>query len=109
MTRPEDKGIHVHAWSDTGEIVIDETYSPVILDGVVIDELALRMLAVQRTIAANDGIPIIALPCIECGHSNLCPREGWIEPSTRHICNACGAENRTGRRAFVNPLVDKSA
>lgn len=109
MTRPEDKGIHVHAWSDTGVMVIDETYSPVILDGEALDEQALRMLAVQRTLAANDNIHIIALACIECGHSILGPTEGWIEPSTLHTCNACGTENRTRRRSFLNPLADKSA
>lgn len=107
MSRPEDKGIHVHAWSDTGEMVVDETYSPVVLDGETIDEQALRMLAVQRTLVPNDNIPIVAFACIECGHSILSPAGGWIEPSTRHTCNACGTENRTLRRSFLNPLAEK--
>lgn len=28
MTRPEEEGIHVHAWDDDENLVIDETYSP---------------------------------------------------------------------------------
>ncbi len=107
MTRPEDKGIHVHAWSDTGEIVIDETHSPVILDGEVIDEQTLRMMAVQRALAA-EKTPIVALACTDCGHSILSPTEGWIDPTTRHTCNACGAENLTRRKSFLNPLAEKA-
>lgn len=109
MTRPEDKGVHVHAWSEAGEMVIDETYSPVILDGEIIDEQALRMLAVQRSLSEDRRIPIMAMACIECGHSILSPSEGWIEPSTRHTCNVCKAENRTRRKSFLNPLADKPA
>ncbi len=107
MTRPEDKGIHVHAWSDACEMVIDETYSPVVLDGEIIDEQAFRMLAVQRALSADGSIPIVAMACIGCGHSILSPTEGWIEPSTRHACNACGTENRTRRKSFLNPLAHK--
>ncbi len=105
MSRAEDKGLHVHGWSHTGQGVINETYSPVILDGEVLDEGQVRMLAVQRFL--KDNVPIVALACAECGHSILSPTEGWIEPRTRHLCDCCGAENRTHRKAFLNPLVGK--
>ena len=110
MSRPEEKGLHVHAWSDAGTRIIDETHSPVILDGEVLDEQLVRILAVQRILAdhlAGTGykMPVISLACAECGHF-ISPAQGKIEPSTRHPCDACGVENRTRLRSFLNPLAD---
>ena len=107
MSRPEDGGLHVHAWSHEGELVVDETYSPVVLDGETLDEDLVRMLAVQRILAKSDGVPISALACTDCGHSIVSPTQGWLQPTTRHVCDACSAENRTRRRVFLNPLADK--
>lgn len=45
--------------------------------------------------------------CTSCGHSIVSPTQGWLKPTTRHVCNACGTENRTRRRCFLNPLADK--
>ncbi len=107
MTRPEDLGIHVHAWSATGECVIDDTFSPVTIDGVPIDEDALRALCVQLSLA--HGAPIISLNCHNCGQGLTSPHDGWIEPRTSHTCRSCGAVMRTPRRVFLNPLAEKIA
>ena len=104
MSRPEDKGLHVHAWSHDGALEIDETYSPVTLDGEILDEELVRALAVQRILADSGNASIVALVCTACGHSIVSPTEGWLRPTTRHVCGACGAENRTRRRVFLNPL-----
>ena len=109
MSRPEDKGLHVHAWSDEGELAIDETYSPVVLDGEILDEDLIRVLTVQRILAVSDKVPIIALACTSCGHSIISPTRDWLKPTTRHHCDACGSENRTRRRCFLNPLTEKRA
>lgn len=82
-------------------------YSPVTLDGEEINETALRWLAVHRSLA--DGAPLISAACTACGHSILSPTDEWIEPKTRHVCDACGAENRTPRKTFLNPLAAKAA
>lgn len=110
MSRPEDVGVHVHAWSANGDLVIDETHLPVTLDGEAIDERALRLLAVQRELMWHEQkpFPIVRLDCMTCGHAILSPADGWMQPSTRHPCNACGAENRTRRRSFLNPLAEKA-
>lgn len=107
MSRPEDIGIHVHAWDAAGALVIDDTYSPVTLDGELIDEDALRMLAVQRALSEGGRVPILNEACVDCGHSMLSPTTGWITPATRHTCDACGTENRTRRKSFLNALGDK--
>jgi hypothetical protein len=103
--RPEEIGVHVHAWDDTGRQVLDETYSPVCLDGQMIDEPMLRVLAVQRALAHMT--PVLNQACANCGAALLSPATGWIEPSTSHVCQECGATNRTRRRVFLNPLAEK--
>lgn len=89
-TSAEDDGIHVHAWNfDGGQLDLDH----------------LRALAVQRALAHET--PILSLPCWSCGTSLLSPTAGWIEPTTTHVCTACGATTKTRRRVFLNPLADK--
>jgi hypothetical protein len=105
MSRPEEDGIHVHAWDGDGQLVIDETYSPVTIDDEPIDETQLRLLAVQRALA--HGAPIIAKACSACGASLCSPHDGWLEPVTTHRCSICGTGAKTRRRSFLNPLADR--
>ncbi|MBP8181278.1 MAG: hypothetical protein KAZ88_09820 [Acidimicrobiia bacterium] len=105
LTCAEDQGIHVHAWDHDGDQVIDETYHPVVIDGEEIDEDALRLLALQRSL--SHGAPILSQACETCGVSMISPHTGWIEPTTSHTCHRCGAAARTRKRSFLNPLADK--
>jgi predicted RNA-binding Zn-ribbon protein involved in translation (DUF1610 family) len=104
MTRPEESGIHVHAWVGA-RLDLDDTYAPVVLDGELIDEEVLRALVVQRSLAA--GAPVVALACSSCGNQLLSPADGWVEPTTTHICASCSATTKTRRKSFVNPLAEK--
>lgn len=105
MSRTEEIGIHVHAWDAGGTRLIDDTYGEVTLDNQLVDEVALRGLAVQRAVVHD--APIIAKSCENCGSALLSPSSGWIEPSTTHVCGACGDVTKTRRRVFINPLTDK--
>jgi hypothetical protein len=105
MSRPEEEGIHVHAWSRDGELVIDETFSPVTIDGEDIDETQLRLLAVQRALAHD--APVVSKDCDGCGTSLCSPTTGWMEPVAAHSCGRCGTETRTRRRSFLNPLAER--
>ncbi len=107
LSFPEREGIHVRAWTAAGELAVNDTCSSVTLDGQAVDERHLRMLAVQRHLAENNPAPIVSLACASCGHSILSPVKGDIEPVTRHVCDSCGAVNRTRRRVFLNPLANK--
>ena len=44
MTRPEDIGVHVHAWDKRGAQVIDDTHTPFTLDGQLIEEDQMRVM-----------------------------------------------------------------
>jgi hypothetical protein len=104
MTRPEESGIHVHAWDHDGNQVEDETFGSVVLDGEQIDPEALRWLGVHGALA--HGAPVVAGACSACGRSLTSPTTGWIEPRTTHSCQ-CGATTRTHRKVFLNPLAEK--
>jgi hypothetical protein len=103
-TRPEEIGIHVHAWDLAGQQIVDETYSSVSLDGETLDERLVRALSVQRAVSHDS--PVISISCAGCGAALLSPTTGWIEPVTTHHCE-CGATTTTRRRVFANPLADK--
>jgi predicted RNA-binding Zn-ribbon protein involved in translation (DUF1610 family) len=104
MSRPEEEGIHVHAWGAYGELIIDDTYSPVTVDDIEIDEDRLRVLAIQRALA--HGAPVQSKPCGYCGHSLTSPTDTWLEPVTSHTCAHCGEVTKTRQRVFLNPLVE---
>ncbi|WP_204807028.1 IS1 family transposase [Mycobacterium riyadhense] len=104
MSRPEEVGVHVHAWDLNGRMTIDETFSPVVIDGHPIGEAQLRLLAAQRALA--DGAPVISKSCDGCGRSLASPESDWLEPVTKHRCGQCGAQTSTRRRSFLNPLAD---
>lgn len=105
MTRPEDDGVHVHAWDSKGRQILDDTFSPVTLQGEVIDVGALRLLSVQRAVDLHARV--VAVTCGTCGGAIMDAYGGWIEPSTTHVCAACGKVTKTKRKVFSNPLAPK--
>jgi len=105
MTRPEDVGVHVHAWNAAGEQILDDTYAPVTLGGQVLDVSALRLLSVQK--AVEPHARIVSVTCARCGVAILDANDGWIEPATTHTCQACGGVTKTRRKFFSNPLASK--
>jgi hypothetical protein len=107
MDRPEEIGFHVHAWDHAGNQVLDDTFSSLTIDSTPVDEGDLRALTVQRALVGTHSTPIQSLPCSHCGHSLTSPTGGWIEPTTTHVCGACGETTKTRRKVFLNPLADK--
>lgn len=103
MPTAEEEGIHVHAWDQHGEVVLDETYSELTLDGVAIQEDALRSLAAMRGLAHSEA-ETVDLPCANCGQGLQSVPDPRLVTSTTHLCAACGATSRTRRRCFVHPL-----
>ena len=80
MERPEEEGIHVHAWQHD-RLVLDDTYDGVSLDGDVVNELALRALQVQRALA--EGAPVVSTPCPGCGTAFSSPSDGGCRRSAQ--------------------------
>ncbi|MCB0976025.1 MAG: hypothetical protein KDB02_01085 [Acidimicrobiales bacterium] len=102
--RPEEAGVHVHAWNELGEAVIDETYSSVMIDGHLLDEEQLRLLCAQRALAHKPA-DVVTQDCEHCGAAlTTVASETFLQPQTQHPCEACGGTTRTRRRVFCHPL-----
>lgn len=104
--RPEEAGIHVHAWNEIDELVIDETYSSVTIDGRMLDEEQLRLLCAQRALAHKPA-DVVSKDCEHCGVAlTTIASETFLQPRTQHQCEACGGTTHTRRRVFCHPLAE---
>jgi hypothetical protein len=107
--KAEEAGIHVHAFKAEGDRPqIDDTYSSVIIDGVILDP------ATVRTLMAQNGLPHIAgrvfsMRCMACNSPSFDEDEEAFTPEVGRRCSHCGG-NLTGsrrvRKAISNPLVE---
>jgi hypothetical protein len=105
--RPEEEGLHVHAFDEASHIQIDETFSTVHIDGVVLDEIQIQHYMAQ---AALDYLrnKVINLNCPKCGASHFDKGDLAFSPHAEHHCENCGAIFKTpGQRRLVvsNPFV----
>jgi transposase-like protein len=105
--RPEDEGLHLHAFSGPGDLALDETYSSLTIDGISIDEAQVKHLMAQMALPylANK---VVCLECPKCGGEHFDQGEMAFAPHVEHICESCGHRFITpGRRRLVvsNPFV----
>lgn len=105
--RPETEGLHVHARSTAGEIVIDDTYRSVVIDGVELDDHMARILMVQQSLAYLRA-RVVAVDCPSCSEPHFDDGQHALHPHVEHLCSRCGATfSIRGRRRLVvcNPIV----
>jgi hypothetical protein len=107
--RPEEEGIHVHAFRDVGEPQpkVDETYGEVVIDGVRLDPVMVRVLMAQSALPSIVS-RVMPLDCPSCGHAKLALGESAFTPIVIHTCEECGHEfSARGklRKVIANPLV----
>jgi hypothetical protein len=105
--RPEQEGLHVHAFAAPDKIVVDETFDQVRIDGVLLDEKHVQYLMAQSSLPhlANK---IVSLKCTECGHPHFDQGDQAFFPHIEHECEACGSHfvSRSRRRMVVsNPFI----
>lgn len=103
---PEKTGIHVHAWDADGNLVIDETYASVALDGTELDEQQLRWLMVQR-IVNTDPRRIGVVRCPNCDRPHADADSAFVA-TNRKQCAYCKTEFSTPRRRRIvsNPILE---
>lgn len=107
-SRPEEYGIHLHAYSAKNERVIDDTYASINIDGLNLDVTQVHQLMAQRTLDHISN-KIVSLNCTNCGTKHFDGGKLGFKPHRKHTCNECGShiENK-GRHKLVvsNPLID---
>jgi hypothetical protein len=107
-SRSEEEGIHVHALSeDSRELLLDDTFASVNIDGVPLDPVWVR------TFMAQSALPHIAdragdLRCPECTSAHFDADVHAFTPHDIHVCGSCGCEFRHPgklRKTIGNPMV----
>lgn len=105
--RPEEAGVHVHAWSGSGELVLDDTFGSVSVDGLPFDPDQCRVLMVQQSLRFLRG-RVVDLSCPSCGLPHFDRGPDALLPHSSHTCLGCRevffGRNRH-RLVVANPLV----
>lgn len=103
----EETGIHVHAWSGAGTLLVDDTFRRVAIDGIELRPEMVRTLMLQRALPHLTG-KIRSLECADCGHPQFDRGTLALRPHHHDSCEACGRPfvGEDQRRLLVcNPLV----
>jgi hypothetical protein len=106
--RPEEEGIHVHAFKKEGQTEPDkdETYREVTIDGIKLDPAMVRILMAQNVMPCLKG-RVRSMDCPNCGHPGFDAGEAAYVPAAMHTCSECGCQFPTTgrtRNVVVNPL-----
>jgi hypothetical protein len=105
--RPEESGIHLHAYSAEGERVIDDTYGSVIIDGHALPVQQVAYLMAQSNVGYLDGRIVVA-SCQECGVPAFDTGLNAFSPHANRHCSVCNGPVRAKgkfRKVVSNPLV----
>ena len=104
----EEEGIHVHVFNEDGsEIVFDDTFSNVTIDGVCLDPLMVRTLMAQRSLP-HIMDRLISIDCPSCSSPHFDLNELAFTPKKSFICGICGIEFPSKgklRNVVSNPLI----
>jgi len=106
--KPEEEGIHVHAFKKNGQAEpdMDDTYHEVTIDGIMLDPVIVRVLMAQNVMPSLKG-RILAMVCPNCGQPGFDAGESAFVPAQTHTCLECGRQYPTQgrtRNVVVNPL-----
>jgi len=107
-TKSEEHGIHVHCYSETGTILIDDTFQSVTVDGIELDPEAVRLWMAQTALPHLSEDNFSSLTCPECKKPHCDSDELAYTPHQLHHCEHCKAEFITpGRKKLVisNPML----
>ncbi len=106
--KPEEEGIHVHAFKGEGEEepTRDDTFREVTIDGITLDPALVRVLMAQNVMPSLKG-RVRSMDCPSCGHPGHDTGEAAYVPAATHTCSECGGQFPTPgrtRNVVANPL-----
>jgi transposase-like protein len=106
--RPEEEGIHIHAFDGRGKQMVDDTFSTVTIDGCSLDPEMVRTYMAQQTLPHLSG-RLACVTCTSCGHHHMDEGELRVTPHSPHVCERCGESFVDGtprlRATISNPVV----
>lgn len=105
--KPEETGIHLHAFGGEEDPVIDDTFAQVVVDGVELDSEQVRHYMAQSAMPHLNG-RVVELICCKCGHGHFDRGELAFTPHTSHECEHCGYTFQSTlqmKKTIGNPFV----
>jgi hypothetical protein len=105
--RPEESGIHLHAYDSNGERVIDDTFGNVTIDGHPLHVEQVACLMAQSSVGYLDGRIVVA-SCQNCGAPAFDTGLKAFSPHANRSCAACNGPVRAKgrfRKVVSNPLI----
>jgi hypothetical protein len=106
-TKPEEEGIHVHAFREDGTPAHNDTFAEVTIDGVSLDAQMVRVLMAQSALP-HVWHRVVSSTCPGCGMSQFDAGTDAFTPRVARSCTACGrsvASRGRLRKTIANPLV----
>jgi transposase-like protein len=103
--KPEESGIHVHAYDSEGRRVVDDTFGEVSIDGRDLPREQVAYLMAQSTMPHLNG-RIESLTC-ECGTEAFDSGLDAFSPRIARTCLSCGATVKARgktKKVVSNPL-----
>jgi hypothetical protein len=105
--RPEEAGLHIHLFDAGGNVVVDDTFDHVVIDGIELNESHIQYFMAQQALPhlANKVVNLI---CPSCDRSHFDVGDLAFFPHNEHICEHCGRKFvAKGLRKLVvsNPFV----
>lgn len=109
--RPEDEGLHLHAYGKNHTEIENNTFSEIKLDGILLNEEHIKQFMAQSALEYLKN-KVVALNCPKCGSPHFDAGDDGFFPHATHFCHSCGHEFvAPGSRKLVvsNPFVDIKA
>lgn len=107
--RGEEEGIHIHAFGDDpAQILIDDTFAHVCIDGVTLDAAQVRTYMAQSALPHISG-RLVGVRCTHCHSVHFDTGLDAFTPHDCHVCASCGAKVSSGgrlRKTIGSPAVE---
>ncbi|MEL7200388.1 MAG: hypothetical protein AAGK25_02190 [Pseudomonadota bacterium] len=106
--RAEEQGIHIHAFVDHDDPVVDDTFGKVVIDGLELDYLQVAQLMAQQTLPHLQS-KVVSLSCPKCHRPHFDKGAAGVNPKKQHTCEFCDASfENPGKRKLVvsNPIIE---
>jgi transposase-like protein/DNA-directed RNA polymerase subunit RPC12/RpoP len=104
--RPEEAGLHIHLYDSHVDIVIDDTFDHVVLDGVELNEDHIQYFMAQQALPYLSD-KVVSLICPRCEKAHFDIGDLAFSPHREHTCDYCNEKFVSkGRRKLVvsNPF-----
>jgi hypothetical protein len=102
----EEAGLHIHLYDSKGNIVVDDTFDRVAVDGIGLNEAHVQHFMAQQALP-HLSEKVVSLMCPHCDNPHFDTGDLAFFPHVEHTCEQCSEKFLSrGRRKLVvsNPF-----